>query len=145
MALLLNPKATEEPLDLILSQLCPSHGMKTYGGLEGYYHVFLISTLHGGERSTSRAGRYAPREIAFYTRWLEGWVGPRADQDVLESEKDFLGRLAHSLFLYLLSYPGPMYFIYVLFTYICIRCSTANTQNPTPYVEKNSGFKNWLY
>jgi hypothetical protein len=33
---------------------------------------------NGGEWSASRPGRFTPGEIARGTKWIGGWVGPRA-------------------------------------------------------------------
>jgi len=41
----------------------------------------LNSALEGGEWSASRSGRFTPRERACGTRWIGGWVGPRAVLD----------------------------------------------------------------
>jgi len=38
----------------------------------------LISALDGGEWSASRPGRFTLRERALGTRWMGGWVSPRA-------------------------------------------------------------------
>jgi hypothetical protein len=38
--------------------------MKAYGGVDVYIHIFLTSALAGGEWSTSRPGRFTPREKA---------------------------------------------------------------------------------
>jgi hypothetical protein len=38
--------------------------MKTYGGADVQIHIFLTSTLVGGERSTSHPSRFTPGERA---------------------------------------------------------------------------------
>jgi hypothetical protein len=38
----------------------------------------LTSTLDGGEWSSSRPGRFTPRERDPSTHWIGGWMGPRA-------------------------------------------------------------------
>jgi hypothetical protein len=43
----------------------------------------LTSALDGGEWSASRPGRFTPRERAPGTRWIGGWVGPRAVLDAV--------------------------------------------------------------
>jgi hypothetical protein len=43
----------------------------------------LTSALDGGEWSTSRPGRFTPRERAPGTHWIGGWVGPRAVLDAV--------------------------------------------------------------
>jgi hypothetical protein len=58
--------------------------MKTYGGVDVYIHVFLISALVGCEWLASHSGRFTLVEKAPGTRWIGGWVGPRA---VLEDVK----------------------------------------------------------
>jgi hypothetical protein len=50
------------------------------GGVDVQIHVFLASTLVGGERSASRPCRFTPG-----THWIGGWVDPRASLD--EEEK----------------------------------------------------------
>jgi hypothetical protein len=77
--------------------------MKTYGGVNVWIQVFFTSTLVGGEWSTSRPGRFTPRERASSTHWIGGWVGPRTGLDVekrkfltlpgLELQKFFDNRL----------------------------------------------------
>jgi hypothetical protein len=44
----------------------------------------LTSELVGGEWSASRLGRLTPGERALGTRWIGGWVGPRAGLDDVE-------------------------------------------------------------
>jgi len=41
----------------------------------------LTSELDESEWSASRPGRFTPRERAPGTRWIGGWVGPRAGLD----------------------------------------------------------------
>jgi hypothetical protein len=53
--------------------------MKSYGGVDAYFHVFFTSALVAGERSASRPGRFTPG-----THWIGGWVGPRAGLDDME-------------------------------------------------------------
>jgi hypothetical protein len=43
----------------------------------------LTSALDGGEWSASRLGRFTPKERAPGTRWIGGWVGPRAILDAV--------------------------------------------------------------
>jgi hypothetical protein len=38
--------------------------MKTYGGVDVWIHIFLTSTLAGGKWSTSRLGKFTPKERA---------------------------------------------------------------------------------
>jgi hypothetical protein len=58
--------------------------MKAYGGVDVYIHIFLTSVLVGGELSASSPGRFTPRERAPGTRWIGGWVDPRAGLDDVE-------------------------------------------------------------
>jgi hypothetical protein len=44
----------------------------------------LTSALDGGEWSASRSGRFNHRESAPGTRWIGGWVGPRAVLDAVK-------------------------------------------------------------
>jgi hypothetical protein len=60
--------------------------MNAYGGVDVYIHVFLTSTLAGGEWSTSRPARFTPG-----TRWIGGWVDPRAGVDDVEKILDPTG------------------------------------------------------
>jgi hypothetical protein len=47
----------------------------------------LTSALIVDEWSTSRSGRFTPRERAPVTHWIGGWVGPRANLDVVVKRK----------------------------------------------------------
>jgi hypothetical protein len=58
--------------------------MKTYGGVAP---PFLTSALDGGEWSASRPSRFTSGERALGTRWLGGWVGPRAGLVSVEKRK----------------------------------------------------------
>jgi hypothetical protein len=49
--------------------------------------LFLTSALVGGEWSTSRPGRFTPRERAPGTHWIGGWVDLRAGLYDLENRK----------------------------------------------------------
>jgi hypothetical protein len=53
--------------------------MKTYGGVDVYTQVFLISVLVRGEWSASR-----PDCFAHGTRWIGSWVDPRSGLDDME-------------------------------------------------------------
>jgi hypothetical protein len=55
-----------------------------YGGVDIQTHIFLTLALAGGELSTSRPGRFTPRERAPRTHWIGGWVDPRAGLGDLE-------------------------------------------------------------
>jgi hypothetical protein len=50
-------------------------------------HVFLTSTLLGGEWSDSRPDRFTPGESAPGTHWIGGWVGARAGLEDVEKSK----------------------------------------------------------
>jgi hypothetical protein len=52
-----------------------------------YIHIFLTSTLAGGEWSASRPCRFTPREITPCTHWIGGWLDPKADLDDMEKRK----------------------------------------------------------
>jgi hypothetical protein len=75
---------------------------------------FLTSVLHGDKWSTSCPGRLTHGEKAPCTHWIGGLVGPRVSLDAVEKRKIFhfwesnLGRPAHILLLYWLSYPNPV-------------------------------------
>jgi hypothetical protein len=85
--------------------------MKEYGEV----HVFLTSTLVGGEWSASRSGRFTSGERAPSTYWIGGWVGPRTGLDDIEKRKFLalpglelrpLGPPVRNQSLYRQSYPG---------------------------------------
>jgi hypothetical protein len=90
--------------------------MKVYGGVDVQIHVFLTSTLVGGEWSDSRPSRFNPG-----THWIGGWVGPRAGLDNAEKRK-FLTLLGlelrplccptRSQSLYRLSHPDSLNLCY---------------------------------
>jgi hypothetical protein len=89
--------------------------MKAYGGVDVLIQIFLNSALTGGEWSASRPGRFTPGERAPGTRWIGGWVNPRAGLDDIEERKfltlpglelRILGRPARYQSLYRLRYPG---------------------------------------
>jgi hypothetical protein len=63
------------------------HDMKMYWGAQVQLHIFLTSALDGGEWSASRAGRFTPRVTSPGTRWIGGWVGPRASLDTVSKRK----------------------------------------------------------
>jgi hypothetical protein len=89
--------------------------MKTYGGVDVSVHVFLASTLVGGEWSASRPFRFTPGETIPDAHWIGGWVDPRAGLDDIEERKFFtllgfelrpLCRPARRQSLYRLRYSG---------------------------------------
>jgi hypothetical protein len=51
------------------------------------YTHSLTSALDRGEWSASRPGRFNPRERSPSTRWIWGWMGPRAVLDALVKRK----------------------------------------------------------
>jgi hypothetical protein len=58
--------------------------MKAYEGVDVYIHIFLTSTLVGGEWSALFPSRFIPEETAPCTHWIGGWVDPRAGLDDVE-------------------------------------------------------------
>jgi hypothetical protein len=83
-------------------------------------HIFLTSTLAGGEWSASRPGRFTPVEKVPGTFSVGGSVGSRAGLDDLEKRKFFtlpglelrpFGRPVRSQSLYRLSYSGSQNFL----------------------------------
>jgi hypothetical protein len=48
--------------------------MEVYGGVNVYIHIFLTSSLAGGEWSALRLGRFTLGEIAPGTHWIGGWL-----------------------------------------------------------------------
>jgi hypothetical protein len=89
--------------------------MKAYGGVDVQIHIFLISTVAGGEWSASRPGRFTSGESAPGTDWIGGWADPRAGPNDMEKRKFLalpglelrsLGRPVHNQSLYRLRYPG---------------------------------------
>jgi hypothetical protein len=61
--------------------------MKAYEGVDVYIHIFLTSTLGGGEWSASRPCRFSSGETAPGTHWIGDWVGPRTGLDDVEKRK----------------------------------------------------------
>jgi hypothetical protein len=61
--------------------------MKAYGGVDVQIHIFLTSTLGGGEWSASRPCHFNPGERAPSTQWIGGWLAPRAGLDDVEKRK----------------------------------------------------------
>jgi hypothetical protein len=61
--------------------------MKAYGGVDVYNRFFLTSAIAGVQWSASRPGRFTPLERAPGTRWIGGWVDPRASLDNVENRK----------------------------------------------------------
>jgi hypothetical protein len=55
--------------------------------MDVYIYVLLTLALVGGEWSTSRPGRFTPGKRASGTRWIGGWVGPRAGLDAMDRRK----------------------------------------------------------
>jgi hypothetical protein len=89
--------------------------MKTYGGLKYRLMHSLTLALNGGRRSASCPSHFTPKERAYGTHWIGGWVALRANMDVVlkrkipspcqESNPD---HPAHSQSLYRLSYPESL-------------------------------------
>jgi hypothetical protein len=61
--------------------------MKAYGAVDAQIHVFLTSTLVGGEWLASRPCRFTPGERATGTHRIGGRVGPKAGLDHMEKRK----------------------------------------------------------
>jgi hypothetical protein len=58
------------------------YAMKAYGRVDVYVHIFLTSTLVGGEWSVSRPGCFTPKERGPPPlHWKGDWVGLRASLD----------------------------------------------------------------
>jgi hypothetical protein len=60
----------------------PLHGDVMGSG--GIAPPLLISAIDGGEWSASRPGCFTTGERAFGNHWVGGFVGPKADLDVVE-------------------------------------------------------------
>jgi hypothetical protein len=58
--------------------------MTTYGGVDVYIHVFLLSAIDGVEWPFSHPCPFTPRERAPFTTWIGGWVDPRAILEILD-------------------------------------------------------------
>jgi hypothetical protein len=58
--------------------------MKTYGRADVQIHILLTPVLVGVEWSASRSGRFTTEKKALGTRWIGGWVDPRAALDIIE-------------------------------------------------------------
>jgi hypothetical protein len=89
--------------------------MKAYEGVDVWSHIFLTSSLVGGEWSASRPGYFTYGERAPGTHWIGVWVGPRFGLEDVEMRKFLtlpgleLRTLCHpalSQSLYRLSYPN---------------------------------------
>jgi hypothetical protein len=70
--------------------------MKAYGGVDVYIHIFLTSTLAGGEWSASRPGRFTPGESSTDANWIGGWVNPRAGLHYVEKKNSWSYRDSNS-------------------------------------------------
>jgi hypothetical protein len=55
--------------------------------VEVHLHAFFTSALYGGKWSASSSGRFTTRERAPGTRWIGGWVGPRAGLNMVSKRK----------------------------------------------------------
>jgi len=67
--------------------LTKNHIMRTYESVEVQFHIFLTSTLDGGEWPASCPGCLTPRERAPSIHWIGGWVRTRADLDAVMKRK----------------------------------------------------------
>jgi hypothetical protein len=61
--------------------------MKAYWRVDVQIHIFLTSTLVGGEWSDSCPGHFTLRERAVNTHWIGSRVNPRVDLDDVERRK----------------------------------------------------------
>jgi hypothetical protein len=61
--------------------------MKAYGGVDIWIHIFFTSALAGCEWSASRTRLFTPGDKAPGTRWIGGWVDPRAGLDDVEKRQ----------------------------------------------------------
>jgi len=69
------------------SQILKGKVVPVHHAMKAYWWSGGIDPLDGGEWSASRPGHYIPRERAPGAKWRGGWVGPRADLDVLVTRK----------------------------------------------------------
>jgi hypothetical protein len=93
--------------------------------LDVYIHVFLTSTLIGGQWSASCPGRFTTEENAPCAHWIGAWIGLGTSLDGVERRKILplpgleirpLGRPARSQLLYRLRYPvSSNYIIFIHF------------------------------
>jgi hypothetical protein len=60
--------------------------MKAYVGDDVLIHIFLISTVDGGESPVSRPCSFTHGEIAPGAHWI-GWVGPRSGMYCVEKSR----------------------------------------------------------
>jgi hypothetical protein len=67
--------------------LTKPHAMKTYGGVEMYFHAFLTSALGIGDWSASHTSRFTLGKRTSSTHCVGGWVGPRAGLNVASEGK----------------------------------------------------------
>jgi hypothetical protein len=58
-------------------------------GVEVWIHIFLTSALGAGEWLISYPGHVTPWKRASSTRWIGGWVSPRANLGLVEKRKIF--------------------------------------------------------
>jgi hypothetical protein len=80
-------------------------------GRGGIAQRFLTSALDGGKWSVSSLCHFTSGDTKPGTHWIRGWVGLRAGADAkreikISCREPNPGRLAHSLSLYWLKYPG---------------------------------------
>jgi hypothetical protein len=64
--------------------LIKHHIMNMYGGVDVYFHIFLIPALNEGEWSASCFGCFTAGETVADTCWIEAWVGPSAGLNAME-------------------------------------------------------------
>jgi hypothetical protein len=67
--------------------LIRQHAVKAYGRIKAWLHIFLITTLDGGEWSDLQFGCFIPGELAPGTHWIGGPSGPRAGVKAVAKRK----------------------------------------------------------
>jgi hypothetical protein len=64
-----------------------NYGVKAYGGVDIWVHVFFISALVGDNWSASLPDRFTPGERASGILRIGGWVGPGTGLDYMKKRK----------------------------------------------------------
>jgi hypothetical protein len=58
-----------------------------YMGMNVHIYIFLTSALIGGKWPASLPGCFTPGKTDPGTKWIRGWVDPRARLDDMEEDK----------------------------------------------------------